>query len=106
MAKRLKKRASRRDPREVTAHHEAGHAVIAIQLEVPFSLASIDENSYSRGRVDAKPDRRRRDWAERYCVSVLAGPFAQRRYNPRSRWRYAGTGAGAGDRFMMKGADF
>jgi hypothetical protein len=106
MTKRLKKRASRRSPLEAAAHHEAGHAVIAICLEQPFSLVSIDKNDYSRGRVDIRLDRRRRDWVELACITALAGPFAQRRYNPRSRWRYGGTGAGAGDRFMMKGADF
>jgi hypothetical protein len=102
-----KKRALRRSPREAVAYHEAGHAVIANYLEVPFSRASIEEREgHSLGRVDVKPDWRRRDWVEPYCVAALAGSFAQRRYNPRSQWRYGGNGAGAGDRFMMKGADF
>jgi hypothetical protein len=78
---------------EAVAYHAAGHAVAAHSLDVPFSHVGINEQPDSRGRVAGiKPNRRRQDWLERYCIVTLAGPFAQRRYNPRSHWRYGGSG--------------
>jgi hypothetical protein len=38
-------------------------------------------------------------------IVPMAGAFAQKRHNPRSGWRYGGSGVARGDMFLLKGSD-
>jgi hypothetical protein len=94
----------------LVAHHEAGHAVMAINHGVKIKRASISKHQDSLGRVDHGRIFRNGDleWnespqttarAERAILICLAGPYSQKRFAPRSRWRsqnYIGFN-GAGD---------
>src|SRR5881398_3951945 len=72
--------------REIAAHHEAGHAVVALAFRIPVLSASIKPRGASRGRVTtsrpASPDKA----VDLQLFITLAGPFAHRRYAPRSNW--------------------
>jgi hypothetical protein len=80
--------------REVVAHHEAGHAVIAWDLGCmpdQVSIAPIAGHSEGRviyrgllSRVDFDDLRKYRGCIEDAIVIALAGPLTQRRYSPRS----------------------
>lgn len=88
---------------KATAYHEAGHAVAALECDVPFRLVSIQADAASLGRVVygrllhrhtfecLTPARR--DAVERRLVVALAGPEAERLV----RGRYNHVGA-SGDR--------
>jgi hypothetical protein len=68
--------------REIAAHHEAGHAVVALACRIPVRSASIKRRKHSFGRVITP--RLPPDKIQLYVV--LAGPFAHRRFAPRSNW--------------------
>ena len=70
--------------RQIAAHHEAGHAVIAHMLGCRVGRVSVDEDS---GATLIKWSGRGEQRIERQILSNLAGPFAQRRFAPRSHWR-------------------
>jgi hypothetical protein len=72
-------------PRQLkrTAYHEAGHAVAAVLMDVPFRRVTILPDAQCAGRVDlanVEPPihvKAARDhWARRICV-FLAGPLAE-----------------------------
>jgi hypothetical protein len=84
---------------EIAARHEMGHAVVAMVFDVPVRRASIRPGKRSFGRVvmAALPDAELMARAGLSGAQVarivdiklyilLAGPFAQRRFAPRSRW--------------------
>src|SRR5258705_11090518 len=70
--------------RTIAAHHEAGHAVIALAFLVPVRSASIRPRRASFGRVITPelPDTA----VDVQLFITLAGPFAHRRFAPRSSW--------------------
>lgn len=63
------------------AYHEAGHAVAAIALGCPIRDVTIHDDR--GGRI--RPKKRVGDIGV-VVVIALAGPFAQRRRFPRSKW--------------------
>jgi hypothetical protein len=76
-------------PRQLkrTAYHEAGHAVAAVLMDVPFRRVTILPDAQCAGRVDlanVEPPihvKAARDhWARRICV-FLAGPLAETLYS-------------------------
>jgi hypothetical protein len=80
---------------EMAAYHEAGHAVIAHMLGVKVRQVSIDEHG---NRTQIGGFGRGEDRIERAIIVNLAGPYAQRRHAPRSRWRHGnhfGSNSGA-----------
>ena len=100
---------------QVTAYHEAGHAV-AIYLDQAFSEVSIVGNEKAAGYVvyeDSDPeileawndgnrdDARVVQWVERSLIVAFADAIAQRRFSPRSDWR---QGMGHGQ-FVVPGSD-
>jgi ATP-dependent Zn protease len=71
--------------REIAAHHEAGHAVVALAFRIPVLRASIKPRGASGGRVITPrlpPDKA----VDIQLFITLAGPFAHRRFAPRSNW--------------------
>jgi hypothetical protein len=70
--------------REIAAHHEAGHAVVALAFDATNLLASIRPRGISAGRVAHGPLPYRA--ADVVLFITLAGPFAHRRFAPRSNW--------------------
>ena len=74
--------------REITAYHEAGHAVVAHRLHVRVKSVTIRPDVGSSGMT--KLDLRYLNDAKRILIT-LAGPYAQRRFAPRSRWRSSST---------------
>jgi hypothetical protein len=70
--------------RAIAAYHEAGHAVMAHKLGAKVCRVSIEDDS---GRTQIKRLGRGVGRIERIILINLAGPYAQRRYAPRSRWR-------------------
>ncbi|MEJ0068308.1 MAG: hypothetical protein WDO24_05775 [Pseudomonadota bacterium] len=92
--------------REATAYHEAGHAMMAFLEDVRVKRISIKPNAESTGRVLHAEVMRRSDsdmvrygagesvakgWRARLRIEslvriCLAGPIAQRTFNPRT-WR-------------------
>jgi hypothetical protein len=95
--------------REAVAYHEAGHAVVAHMLGHQVRRVSIAPKSGSDGRVSwrnpinriisklesgSEADLERVRYRIDHAIIVsMAGAFAQKRHNPRSGWRYAGSGA-------------
>lgn len=91
-------------PREVTAYHEAGHAVAAIVEGIGIGRrgASIVPDEDSRGSVylrkgfPGQPDRNAggavRLGAERRAIASFAGEAAQRKYRTSSVRRYHSYG--------------
>ena len=78
----------------IVAHHEAGHAVIAHMLGCRVGRVCVDEDN---GATLIKWSGRGEQRIERQILSNLAGPFAQRRFAPRSHWRsrsHAGFASG------------
>jgi hypothetical protein len=78
------------------AAHESGHAVVSIALKIPFTKVDILPDKKFAGalhhpKMKAYPDLAD-DWNERYIIMLFAGGIAQRRFAPRSHWRY-GVGA-------------
>jgi hypothetical protein len=106
--------------REAVAYHEAGHAVVAHMLGHQVRRVSIAPKSGSDGRVSwrnpinriisklesgSEADLERVRYRIDHAIIVsMAGAFAQKRHNPRSGWRYAGSGAARGE-FLLKGSD-
>ena len=85
-----------------TAHHEAAHAVAALYLRVKIKHVTIIPKADSLGHLRSAVVRwttdgmfddsvRGIDRAERHIVVFYAGPFASRKYSPRSRWRAGGS---------------
>ena len=70
--------------RAIAVYHEAGHAVMAHKLGAKVCRVSIEDDS---GRTQIKRLGRGVGRTERIILINLAGPYAQRRYAPRSRWR-------------------
>lgn len=70
--------------RYIAAHHEAGHAVVALALSVTRLHVSIEPMGNSLGRVAhhglPPPD------DNSAMLIALAGPLAQRRLAPESEW--------------------
>jgi hypothetical protein len=107
--------------RQAAAYHEAGHAVVAHMLGYQVLRVSIARKSGSAGHVswrhpinrsvisqlergseaDLDKVRHRIDHA---IIVSMAGALAQKRHNPRSGWRYGGSGAARGE-FLLKGSD-
>ena len=90
-----------------TAYHEAGHAVASIFLDLDFEKVTIVPDDEAAGRItyaDLDPeiqdawdsgdrdDARVRQWVERSCIATLAGGIAQRRFSPRSDWKFGREG--------------
>ena len=69
--------------REIAAHHEAGHAVVALAFCATGLHASIKRRGTSAGRVAHDPLPKA---ADVMLLITLAGPFAHRRFAPRSNW--------------------
>lgn len=108
--------------REATAYHEAGHAVVAHMLEYQVRRVSIAPKCGSDGRVSWRNPIKNRSVRSkleygseadldrvRYLIDhaiivCMAGAFAQKRHNPRTGWRYSGSGAARGE-FLLKGSD-
>jgi len=91
----------------ITAYHEAGHTVAAIVLDVGFEKVTIVGDEVANGRIiyeDPDPEITEAwefgdradpaviEWAEKSIIVAFAGAAAQRRFAPRSHWRYAQTG--------------
>jgi hypothetical protein len=71
----------RQQLRLIAAHHEAGHAIVAHKLGVTVRSVSIDQDGggvTKHNRIVGN---------ERAILISLAGPYAQRRYAPKSHWR-------------------
>jgi hypothetical protein len=66
------------------AYHEAGHAILALAFGATVRRATIKPHGKYRGRVfvDGHPDPK----SELMMIIALAGPFAQRRFAPKSHW--------------------
>jgi hypothetical protein len=83
------------EDREVLAHHEAGHAVIAHFLGIVVERVTIQSDGRAAGHVEhdygcnmnkmAHADGPKRQWVlERKAIIALAGEVAQRRFNAES----------------------
>jgi hypothetical protein len=68
----------------IAAHHEAGHAVIALALSVTHLHASIEARGNSVGRVTHHGLPPLDD--DSAMLIALAGPLAQKRFAPESEW--------------------
>jgi hypothetical protein len=113
------KKSIRSGPLRVTAIHEAGHAVASFYLHVKIKAVTIIPAKDSLGKLTHPPIRFARDGefddsvrgidrAERHVMVYWAGPLAQRRFAPRSRWRIAASSdfAGMSELFSrIQGAD-
>jgi hypothetical protein len=71
----------------IAAHHEAGHAVIAHMLGGDVGRVSIDDDGGGATSIKwlGRGDDEQR--IQRKILVALAGPYSQRRFAPRSRWR-------------------
>ena len=69
--------------RKIAAYHECGHAVVALALGESVRCATIKPRAGFRGQVTV--DGRIGD-CETALLITLAGPFAHRRFAPRSNW--------------------
>ena len=76
------------DRRDVTAYHEAGHAVAALVLGRPVSWVSIrPDRKYLGVCAFAKAVfRPSEDWVEREAVIALAGPAAEAGFTGELDW--------------------
>jgi hypothetical protein len=72
---------------ENVAYHEAGHAAVALGIGATVGLATIKPHGDIEGKVTVSRGRCR--YIESSLFITLAGPFAQRRFAPRSDWRNA-----------------
>ena len=82
------------DERTATAHHEAGHAVVAHLLGLPVTAASVIRRPGTLGRVHlaqeahrAVRDDEHEDAIAGWAKASLAGPLAQAFYVLGRRWR-------------------
>jgi hypothetical protein len=69
---------------EEAAYHEAGHAVLALAWQATVRRATIKPRGALRGRVIF--DSHLGPKADLMMLIALAGPFAQRRFAPKSDW--------------------
>jgi hypothetical protein len=69
---------------EHAAYHEAGHAVLALVCQAAVRRATIKPRGNRRGRVIF--DSHLEPTADLMILIALAGPFAQRRFVPKSDW--------------------
>jgi hypothetical protein len=69
---------------EEAAYHEAGHAVLALACQATVRRATIKPRGALRGRVIF--DSHLGPKADLMMLIALAGPFAQRRFAPKSDW--------------------
>jgi hypothetical protein len=69
---------------EHAAYHEAGHAVLALVCQATVRRATIRPRGALRGRVIF--DSHLEPKADLMMLIALAGPFAQRRFAPKSDW--------------------
>jgi hypothetical protein len=107
--------------REAAAYHEAAHAVVAHMLGYQVLRVSIapksdstahtlwrdpiNRNVISKLEFGSEADIDRVRYRIDHAIIVYkAGALAQRRHNPRSGWRYGGSGAAHGE-FLLKGSD-
>ena len=107
--------------RTSVAYHEAGHAVVAHMLGYQVFRVSIGPKADSAGHMywrhpithsvrselqwGSEPDLDRvRHRVDHAIIVSMAGALAQKRYNPRSHWRYGGSGAKRGE-LLLKGSD-
>src|SRR5262245_5457563 len=76
------------DPREVTAYHEAGHAVAALTLGRPVARVSIRPDRKFLGvcTFDKGIARPSEDWVEREAMIALAGPAAEAGFTGELDW--------------------
>jgi hypothetical protein len=86
-------------PRQLTAHHEAGHAVAAVAFGIGFDRVSVVDDRDALGRIvlDQKPphlwpvfdphDPEDRRIAEGWTVLALAGEFADAYHSGRNAGR-------------------
>jgi hypothetical protein len=75
-------------PREITAFHEAGHAVAALVLGRPVAWVSIQPDRKYLGvcAFDKGVFRRSEDWVEREGVIALAGVAAEAGFTGELDW--------------------
>jgi hypothetical protein len=115
------------DTRLQVAHHEAGHAVVALRLGYEVDSVTIAADEDAEGRVvyegpivelekmldgldpsyidpDDANGPRMMQLAGHAIIISLAGSLAQKRYDPESDWQEGATGAGEGE-LMHRGAD-
>jgi hypothetical protein len=83
-AKRTAKRGRSGYAIEHAAYHEAGHAVLALVCQATVRRATIRPRGALRGRVIF--DSHLEPKADLMMLIALAGPFAQRRFAPKSDW--------------------
>jgi hypothetical protein len=83
-AKRTAKRGRLGYAIEHAAYHEAGHAVLALVCQATVRRATIGARGALRGRVIF--DSHLEPKADLMMLIALAGPFAQRRFAPKSDW--------------------
>lgn len=88
---------------ERTAYHEAGHAVASYFLHVKIKAVTIIPSEETLGQLTHPPlhfgrqgvfddSVRGINRAERHVIVLLAGPLAERKFAPHSRWRlHAGS---------------
>jgi len=69
--------------RKIAAYHECGHAVVALALGESVRCATIKPRAGNRGQVTVGG---RIGDCETALFITLAGPFAHRRFAPRSNW--------------------
>jgi hypothetical protein len=87
-AKRTAKRGRLGYAIEHAAYHEAGHAVLALVCQATVRRATIKPRGALRGRVIFNSHLGPK--ADLMMLIALAGPFAQRRFAPKSDWIAAG----------------
>lgn len=74
----------------ITAHHESAHAVMAIDAGRPFADVTINlDGSGALGRIRYHNDGFDTFLAfDELAIVTLAGGHGQRRFAPKSRWRF------------------
>lgn len=74
--------------REITAYHEAGHAVAALVLGRPVAWVSIRPDRVFLGicKFDKGVFRPSEDWIEREAIISLAGPAAEAGFTGEMDW--------------------
>jgi hypothetical protein len=98
------KKSTRADPLRGTAIHEAGHAVASFHLHVKIKAVTIIPAGDALGHMRHAPIAFTRDGitfddsekgvarTERRIILLWAGPLAERKFAPRSRWRVGAAG--------------
>ena len=87
---------------QATAYHEAGHAVVSLELGRGFKSVSIEPDDNSLGRIqntvlpewfspDLNLDDRHKKWIEREVLIFLAGIAAEHRFAGQNNWKGSGS---------------